>query len=192
MVAVPRREVQSRAEPLGSTGVHELANDVALPAAERARGDRVSRRGSRPETEAVVMLRREDQRAEAGGLRRACPLSRVEPSRIEDGRVFLAVPPFTVGEGVHPEMEEHRQLVALPGQLRLARHRECGTAARRTQGERGTCSGGQAARTPAAPSDSAPVWKKVRRSIPEDSPQRVGRQGHAVETSRRTASQRFS
>src|SRR5206468_4124383 len=85
VVAIPRREVESGPKSLGRTGVDELANDVALAAAEWAGGDGVARGSGGPEAEAVVVLRREDQRAKASGLRRSSPLPGVQASGMEDG-----------------------------------------------------------------------------------------------------------
>src|SRR5262245_23835794 len=84
-----------------------------------------------PQTEAIVMLGREDHAAEAGTLGRARPLARVELVRIEDPRAFAAVAPLLPGEGIHGEMDEHRQLFALPCELRWRRMRtRCSTACR--------------------------------------------------------------
>src|SRR3954466_9531414 len=127
MVPVPRRQIEARAKPFGRAGVDELPHDVAIAAAERAGGNGVSSRSRRPEAEAIVMLRRENQGTKAGRFRRPSPLSRVETRRIEDGRVLPTISPLAVGERVHPEVEKHRQLVTLPGELRRARQSERGS-----------------------------------------------------------------
>jgi hypothetical protein len=77
-----------------------------------------------PEAEAVVMFRRENDRAKVRGLCGARPLPRVERAGIENARRLLAVAPFAIGEGVDAEMEEQRQLVALPLKLRHRRPRQ--------------------------------------------------------------------
>jgi len=123
MVAIPRRQVEPGLESRRPAGIGELADDVAPASPERARCDRVRRGGRRPEAEAVVMLGGEDHGPEACRLGRARPLPRVEAGRGKDRRVFLAVAPFTVGEGVDAEVQEHRQLIALPFELRGRRHR---------------------------------------------------------------------
>src|SRR2546422_9029979 len=64
------------------------------------------------------MLRGEDHGTEAGRTGGARPLAGVEPRRVEDRRILGAVSPLAVGERVHAEMEEHGQLVPLPGELR--------------------------------------------------------------------------
>src|SRR4029079_5727159 len=62
-------------------------------------------------------------RAEISGLGGPHPLSRIERRRIEDARRFLAVAPLAIAEGVDAEMQEQRELVTLPLQLR---HRRSG------------------------------------------------------------------
>ena len=54
------------------------------------------------------------------------PVARVESRRREDGRIFAPIAPLAVRESVHPEVQEHRELVPLPRQLRCARHGQSG------------------------------------------------------------------
>ena len=68
------------------------------------------------------MFRREDHRAEPRLLRHTSPLPGVEFRGRKDGGRFLAVPPLAIGEGVHAEVDEHRELIALPLQLGGGRH----------------------------------------------------------------------
>src|SRR4029079_5998255 len=105
-------------QALGAAGVHELAHHVAAAAPERRALDRVLRGLRRPQAEAVVMLRGENHRAEAAGPGRTRPLPGVELRGREDRRALRAVAPLSVGEGVDAEMEEQRQRVALPFELR--------------------------------------------------------------------------
>ena len=65
-----------------------------------------------------MMLGGENQRAGAGLPARAGPLAGIERRRIEHRGVFAPVTPLAVGEGIDAEVEEQRQLVALPGELR--------------------------------------------------------------------------
>ena len=118
MIAIPGRQIEPDAKVFGSAGIHELADDVALSPAKGTRCDGVRRRLRRPETEAVVMLGGEDHRPEAGVPRRARPLPGVERGGIEDRRRLRPIAPLAVREGVHPEVEEHRELVSLPLELR--------------------------------------------------------------------------
>src|SRR5690606_10498751 len=78
MVTIPRREIESCAQTLRTARIDELADQIARTAAPRTRCNRMSRRRGRPETETIVMLRREDHRPEAGGTRRARPLTCIE------------------------------------------------------------------------------------------------------------------
>src|SRR6185437_14907860 len=125
LVPVPRRKVQSSPEPLRRTRVHELAHDVARAASPRASGHAVFCCFCWPETEAVVMLGREDHCAEASAARAPRPLPRIEVRGREQGGILLSVTPFAIGEGVHAKVHEHRQLVALPLELRGRGVRPC-------------------------------------------------------------------
>ena len=59
----------------------------------------------------------EDHPRDAGGLRGADPLSGIEFGRIELLRILSSVAPFPVGKGVHAEVDERGDFVALPGDL---------------------------------------------------------------------------
>jgi hypothetical protein len=89
----------------------------------------MSRQAAGPEAEAVVVLGGEDQRARTCRAGRARPLARVEARGIEDRGILGAVAPLAVGERVHPEVQEERELVALPAQLRRRRQRADGNLA---------------------------------------------------------------
>src|SRR6186713_388823 len=104
-------------------GIDKLANNVPVSTAEWTARYRVPRRFRGPEAEAIVVLRGEDHRLEARIPRRSRPLRRIETRRVEDGRVFFPFSPLPVRERVHAEVDEHREFVALPGQLGERRHR---------------------------------------------------------------------
>src|ERR1041384_7841685 len=123
LVPVPRREVEPRLELLRPACLHELPDQITPAAAPGAPRHRVRGGPGGPEAEAVVMLRGEDHRAESGRARRGRPLPGIECPGREDRRVLLSVAPLPVGEGVHAEVEEERELVALPRELRRRRHR---------------------------------------------------------------------
>jgi len=76
-----------------------------------------------PEAESVVMLRSQYHRLEARALCGACPLPRVECGGVENGWRLLPVSPLAIRERVHAEVEEDRQLVAMPLQLAGRWHR---------------------------------------------------------------------
>src|SRR6185312_1478012 len=77
-VAVPRRQVEACAQAFSAAGVGELAHHIAMAVVPRAVFHRVLRGGGGPQAEAVVVLGGEDHAAEAGLLRRARPLPRVQ------------------------------------------------------------------------------------------------------------------
>ena len=70
-----------------------------------------------PETETVVMLRRDNSHFETGFLEGAHPLFAIQFRRIENVRVFCAVAPLTTGESIHTEVQESGQFHLLPLQL---------------------------------------------------------------------------
>src|SRR5688572_11956724 len=92
-----------------------------------------------PEAEAVVVLRGQDERAKACALRDTRPAARIERCRVEDRRRLGAVAPLAVGERVHPEMQEDRELVAVPLPL-------CGGGNRPVERATGTAAARQRAR----------------------------------------------
>src|SRR5262249_52827832 len=68
------------------------------------------------------MLGREYHGSKAGGLCRLRSLARVEALGIKDGRTLSLIPLLTIGERVDAEVNEHRELVALPLELRRRRN----------------------------------------------------------------------
>ena len=77
----------------------------------------------RPQTESVVMLGCKNYQFEAGLTQSLDPLVGIEVNRIENFRRFRAIAPLTVGEGIHSEMKEGRQLEFLPLQLFCRRYK---------------------------------------------------------------------
>src|SRR5439155_15564015 len=146
LVSVPRREIQTGFESFGVAGVNELAHDVALTVAPRTPRDRVVGRLRLPEAESVVVLCGENHRAEARRARGPRPLPRVERRRREDARVFAAVAPLAIGEGVDAEVQEERELIPLPLEL-WGRRRRASRADRPTS--RQECRRGGSEESPA-------------------------------------------
>jgi hypothetical protein len=73
-----------------------------------------------------------DQRAEACLTSGRCPLPSIESFRPKDGWVLGSVSPLTIGEGIHPKMQEKGKFITLPRQLcwRRYRPRQSGVPAR--------------------------------------------------------------
>src|SRR6185436_9096451 len=94
-----------------------------MSAAPRAARDAMARGARGPETESVVMLRGEHHRAGARRARGTRPLPCVEILWCKDRRVFATVAPLAIREGVDAEVDEDRELVTLPGELRMRRPR---------------------------------------------------------------------
>ena len=70
-----------------------------------------------PEAEAVVVLAGEDEAAHAGRFQGAGDGVGVERGGLKNVRVFVAVAPFLVGEGVDGEVEKRGELQLVPGHL---------------------------------------------------------------------------
>src|SRR5262249_17932551 len=117
-VAIPRRQIEAGLQSFRAARVDEFAHDVAPAAAKRRARDGMVRCLCRPQAEAVVMFRREAHPAGTAGLRSPPPLPRVQLFGSEDRGRFLAVAPLAIGEGVDAEVQEQRELVTLPGELR--------------------------------------------------------------------------
>lgn len=75
-----------------------------------------------PKAEAVVVLGRQDHAFAAGLLQYLCDGVGIEVRRIEDTRIFVAVAPFLIGEGVDGEVQEVTELEFAPGNLARGRH----------------------------------------------------------------------
>ena len=120
LVAVPGREIDAELEARLAAGVGHLLDHVALAAAPRAVLHAVLGVLARPEAEAVVVLAGEDEQLHAGLLAGRGPLVGVEGRGIEELRVFLALAPLAVGEGVHAEVGEAGELQLLPGESAAA------------------------------------------------------------------------
>jgi len=122
LVAIPRREVDAEFQAGLAAGRRDLADDVALAFPPGRVLDRMIREAARPEAEPVVVLGCDDEAPDPGGLDRLDPLAGVEIRGIEELRVFRALPPFSVSERVHAEMDEGLEFERLPGELPLGRH----------------------------------------------------------------------
>jgi len=113
-MAVPWGQVDAEPKPVPAAGLRDLPHHIALTAAPGAARYRVVRVGAGPETEAIMVLRGEDELRHAGVHAGPRPLVRVERRGVEQGRVLGSIAPLTVGERVHPEVDEAGELQALP------------------------------------------------------------------------------
>ena len=118
---VPGREIEPELQSRLAAGLGQLADDVALAAFVGAVLDRMLRVLAGPQTEAIVMLGREDDHFHPGVFARLDPLAHVELGRVEDRRVFRALAPLFVREGVHRVVDERDEFQLLPGKLRRRR-----------------------------------------------------------------------
>lgn len=64
-----------------------------------------------------MVLAGEDRSFHSRGYTGIYPLTRIQIRRIEDRRIFLTIPPFSVCEGVDREMDKSVKLRLLPSQL---------------------------------------------------------------------------
>lgn len=66
----------------------------------------------------------QNQESDSGVVEGGRPLPGIEFGRIEEFGVLVALPPFTVGEGIHAEVSEGNEFMALPFELLRAGHGE--------------------------------------------------------------------
>ena len=128
IVAVPGRDIHAEPEILRRTGIRKRTQHISLSVAPGTLRHGVRALGRRPETEAVVVLGREDHTPEPGGTGRLRPLAAVERRGLEDVFRLRPVTPFRPGERVGAEVAEKIHLHLLPGHLlrrraRTERHR---------------------------------------------------------------------
>src|SRR5689334_16523605 len=123
MITVPRRKIHAELEALPTRRLRDLLHDVSLAAAPRTASHRMVRGLGRPEAKAIVMFARENHSRQTAGLRRVDDGGCVERGRVEEVRVFVAVPPFPVGEGIDGEVKKSVSLQFVPVDLPFGRQR---------------------------------------------------------------------
>jgi hypothetical protein len=109
-IAIPRREIHAELQTVLAARCGKLRDDIAVAALPGTVLHGVFCVGARPQAEAVVMLRGEDETLHAGVVRDARPLPRIERVGVERALVFAPVAPFLVGERVHAEVQEAIEL----------------------------------------------------------------------------------
>jgi len=117
VVTIPGGEVDAELEALSAAGVGEFAHDIAVAFAPGAGLDGMGGVGAGPEAESVVVFGGEDETGHAGHFGGAGDLVGVEVGGVENRGAFVAVAPFTVGEGIHREVNEAVEFHGMPGEL---------------------------------------------------------------------------
>ena len=117
VIAIPGREIHAERQAVLLARLGEVADDVSLAVFPGTAFHRMLGELARPQREAVVVLRGDDQPFHAGVARDPGPLPRVERRRVEHALGLVAVAPLLVGERVHREMDEAVELALVPREL---------------------------------------------------------------------------
>ena len=120
LMAVPRREVETKFQPVFLAGCRQFTDDVALSVFVRRVAHAVVGEFCWPKAKSVVVLRREDDALHTRLFTYPCPLFAVEASRVERLQRCVAIAPFAVAEGVLSEMDECVGFQLLPCHLACA------------------------------------------------------------------------
>ena len=120
IVTIPRGEIDTKLDTAAPTGIRYLAHNIALSVLPWAVLDAVLGVGARPQAEAVMVLAGQNQRLHAGTFDCGDPLVGIQRIGVEQRRVFGAVAPLAVREGIHAEMGKGVKFKLLPCQLARA------------------------------------------------------------------------
>ena len=118
---IPGGEVDAELEAVARRSIGHFAHQVACAALPGGRGHGVSRVRRRPQAEAVVVLARQNYAGHPGAHEGAHPLIDVDVSRVEQGRILMALAPLAVRHRVHSEVYERVHLHFLPLELTVSR-----------------------------------------------------------------------
>ena len=117
VVPVPGRDVHAELEAVLPACVRDFPEHVSLPVPPGRLRYGVAAHRAGPQAEPVMMLGRDEDSLETGGLRRGGPLAAVQVRGVEEVLGLGSVAPFLSGECVRPEMTEHVHFHSLPFQL---------------------------------------------------------------------------
>ena len=120
IVTIPRGEIDTKLDTAAPAGIRYLAHNIALTVFPRTVLDAVLGVGARPQAEAVMVLAGQNQRLHAGTFDCGNPLVGIQRIWVEQRRVFGAVAPLAVREGIHAEMGKGVKFKLLPCQLARA------------------------------------------------------------------------
>ena len=120
LMPVPRGKIDTELQAIFLAGRSQFADHIAFVWGGRYGIIRIA---ARPEAETIVVLGRDDHASDAGFHEGPGPLLAVQPGRIKDRRVRIAVAPLAVREGIGTEMDEGPNLILLPGDLFRRRDR---------------------------------------------------------------------
>jgi hypothetical protein len=123
-----------------------------------------------------MVFGRQDQRAESRLTRHPRPTHRIQLARSEDRWVFFARPPLTARERVHAEMQEQRQLAALPLELPCGRDRQDGTCRQQSRFLRQRVRESQCRRAQRQSERAPPAGSLACQAAPPSTPSKAARQ----------------
>ena len=122
VVAVPGGEVNAELQSVLVASIGELAHHIALPVFIRGVLDAIFRGLRRPEAEAIVMFRRQDNTLHARRLEGLHPLLAVEARRVEGRCGRISIAPFHVVKSIQSEVDKSISLHLMPFNLFRRRH----------------------------------------------------------------------
>ena len=124
MIPIPRREINTKLQVIFLTRFGKIAYHIALAVSPWRIFHTVFRGFRRPEAKTVMVLRRNDNTSESGGLDDARPLIAIQIFRIKCrcGRITIA--PFKIVERIQPKMYKSIHLRFMPGNLLRRRNRQ--------------------------------------------------------------------
>ena len=117
IVPVPGRNINPELQAVGRTGIGKFPQNVPLSVPPAALCHCMGTLRRRPQTETVVVLRRDDYALESGRPRHGRPLPAVQLRGIEDVFRLRPVPPFGTRKRVGTEVAEQVHFHLLPGDL---------------------------------------------------------------------------
>ena len=144
LMTVPGRQVHRKLQSVFLTSLRQFLHHISLTVLPGRMLHAVLRAFERPQTEAIVMLGRQNHPLHAGLYQCPGPLLTVEFFRIEQFRVGISIAPFTVVESIQSKMNERISLHLLPCYLLGLRNRQNGFGSRNRLGSAGNqCRGNQ-------------------------------------------------
>ena len=122
MIPIPGRQIDGKLQAVFLAGIRHIADKVSFPLFPGSGSHRKIGIGRGPQAESVMMFTGQQDHLHSGLFRRPCPLSGIQFSRVEDGRVFFPRPPFHIGKGIHAVTDKTGKFHLLPFQLPLGRY----------------------------------------------------------------------
>ena len=121
-ITIPRRKIDSEFQSILVTSFAEFLYHIPFSVFPWRRSNRMLGCPGRPQAETIMMLGSNDSHFEATFLQSSYPLFTIQFGRIENGRIFFTISPFTACKGINTKMKETSEFHLLPCQLLRCRH----------------------------------------------------------------------